>query len=159
MGFGKDCFLNLVVSAGERNIGFHQVLTVDDELPAFRQVNNGVGSLTAIFRIGGVLENEIDFILQHTTDAEDGRKRTDAVINLPKGRKLIIDSKNLMESYIALASADDEIQKAVLSEAHSKSLKNHIKSLSTKEYWRRYEGLDCVILFIPHDGMYHAAIQ
>ena len=105
------------------------------------------------------LEAEIDFILQHTTDAEDGRKRTDAVINLPKGRKLIIDSKNLMESYIALASADDEIQRAVLTEAHSKSLKNHIKSLSTKEYWRRYEGLDCVILFIPHDGMYHAAIR
>ena len=105
------------------------------------------------------LEAEIDFILQHTTDAEDGRKRTDAVINLPKGRKLIIDSKNLMESYIALASADDEIQRGVLTEAHSKSLKNHIKSLSTKEYWRRYEGLDCVILFIPHDGMYHAAIQ
>jgi DNA recombination protein RmuC len=105
------------------------------------------------------LEAEIDFILQHTTDAEDGRKRTDAIINLPKGRKLIIDSKNLMESYIALASTDDEIQKAVLAEAHSKSLKNHIKSLSAKEYWRRYDGLDCVILFIPHDGMYHAAIR
>lgn len=105
------------------------------------------------------LEAEIDFILQHTTDAEDGRKRTDAIINLPKGRKLIIDSKNLMESYIALASAENDIQKAVLAEAHSKSLKNHIKSLSTKEYWRRYDGLDCVILFIPHDGMYHAAIR
>ena len=105
------------------------------------------------------LEAEIDFILQHYTDAEDGRKRTDAIINLPKGRKLIIDSKNLMESYIALASTDDEAQKAVLAEIHSKSLKNHIRSLSAKEYWRRYEGLDCVILFIPHDGMYHAAIQ
>src|SRR5271154_3511502 len=89
------------------------------------------------------LEAEIDFILQHTTDAEDGRKRTDAIINLPKGRKLIIDSKNLMESYIALASTDDEIEKAVLAEVHSKSLKNHIKSLSAKEYWRRYDGLDC----------------
>ncbi len=105
------------------------------------------------------LEAEIDFILQHYTDAEDGRKRTDAIINLPKGRKLIIDSKNLMESYIALVSTDDEAQKAVLAETHSKSLKNHIRSLSAKEYWRRYEGLDCVILFIPHDGMYHAAIQ
>jgi DNA recombination protein RmuC len=38
-------------------------------------------------------------------------------------------------------------------------LKAHIKALSAKEYWRRYEGLDCVILFIPHDGMYHAAIR
>jgi DNA recombination protein RmuC len=105
------------------------------------------------------LEGEIDFTLQHYTDAENDRKRTNAVINLPKGRKLIIDSKNLMESYIALANAEDEAQRTVLAEKHSKALKGHIKALSAKEYWRRYDGLDCVILFIPHDGMYHAAIQ
>jgi DNA recombination protein RmuC len=105
------------------------------------------------------LRAEIDFKLQHTTDAEDGRKRTDAIINLPKGKKLIIDSKNLMESYIALAGAENEAQKAALAQAHAKSLRGHIKDLSSQEYWRRYEGMDCVILFIPHDGMYHAAIQ
>lgn len=105
------------------------------------------------------LEEEIDFVLQDTTDAEDGQLRTDAVINLPKGRKLIIDSKNLMETYIPLSNAKDDAQRATLAEAHSKSLRRHIKALSAKEYWRRYEGLDCVILFIPHDGMYHAAIQ
>lgn len=106
------------------------------------------------------LEAEIDFILQHTTDAEDGgRQRTDAIVNLPKGRKLIIDSKNLMESYIAYASTEDEARKSLLAEIHSKALKAHVKALSAKEYWRRYEGLDCVILFIPHDGMYHAAIR
>ena len=64
-----------------------------------------------------------------------------------------------MESYIALMSAEDDAKRAVLAEVHSRSLKAHIKSLSSKEYWRRYEGLDCVILFIPHDGMYHAAIR
>jgi len=105
------------------------------------------------------LEGEIDFTLQHYTDAENDRIRTNAIINLPKGRKLIIDSKNLMESYIALANAENEAQRAVLAEKHSKALKGHIKALSAKEYWRRYDGLDCVILFIPHDGMYHAAIQ
>jgi DNA recombination protein RmuC len=105
------------------------------------------------------LQREIDFVLQHETDGEDGRKRTDAIINLPKGRKLIVDSKNLMESYLALANAQDETQRASLAEVHSRSLRGHIKALSAKEYWKRYEGLDCVILFIPHDGMYHAAIQ
>jgi DNA recombination protein RmuC len=105
------------------------------------------------------LEAEIDFVLQHSTDAEDGQKRTDALISLPKGRKLVIDSKNLMASYIPLASTQDEAQKAVLAEAHGKSLRKHMKDLSGKEYWGRYEGLDCVILFIPHDGMYHAAIR
>lgn len=105
------------------------------------------------------LEPELDYILQHSTDAEDGRKRTDAIINLPKGRKLIIDSKNLMESYFAYVAAEEPAQKAILADTHSKSLRTHIKALSAKEYWRRYEGLDCVILFIPHDGMYHAAIR
>lgn len=105
------------------------------------------------------LEAEIDFVVQHFTDAEDGQQRTDAIINLPKGRKLIIDSKNLMESYIALANATDEAQRAVLADVHSKSLRRHMKALSSKEYWKRYEGLDCVILFVPHDGMYHSAIQ
>ena len=106
------------------------------------------------------LESEIDYVLQHTTDAEEGgRQRTDAVVKLPKGRRLIIDSKNLMESYIALANAQDERQRAVLADIHSKLLRSHIKALSAKEYWKRYEGLDCVILFIPHDGMYHAALQ
>lgn len=105
------------------------------------------------------LEQDIDFVLQDTTDAEDGQLRTDAVIHLPKGRRLIIDSKNLMETYIAFSSAKDDAQRAELADAHSRSLRRHIKALSAKEYWRRYEGLDCVILFIPHDGMYHAAIQ
>jgi len=105
------------------------------------------------------LEPEIDFVLQHTTDAEDGRKRTDAVVNLPKGRKLVIDSKNMMESYIAFANTTDEAQKRVLAEAHSRALRAHIKALWGQEYWKRYEGLDCVILFIPHEGMYHAAIR
>jgi DNA recombination protein RmuC len=105
------------------------------------------------------LEAEIDFVLQHSTDADDGQKRTDALISLPKGRKLVIDSKNLMASYIPFASTEDEAQKAVLADVHGKSLRKHMKDLSGKEYWGRYEGLDCVILFIPHDGMYHAAIR
>ena len=105
------------------------------------------------------LRAEIDFVLQHSTDGEDGRKRTDAIINLPKGRKLIIDSKNLMESYIAYSIAEDPAQRAVLQAAHARSLKSHIRDLSSKAYQERYDTPDCVILFIPHDGMYHAALQ
>ena len=118
------------------------------------------GEMTLENALGNAgLEPDIDYILQHSTDNEDGRKRTDAIINLPKGRKLIIDSKNLMETYVAFINCEEPNQKAHLGDHHSKSLKNHIKALSGKEYWKRYEGLDCVILFIPHDGMYHAAIQ
>jgi DNA recombination protein RmuC len=105
------------------------------------------------------LRSGIDFVLQHSTDGEDGRKRTDAVVRLPKGRRLVIDSKNLMESYIAYSIEEEPAKKAFLAEAHAKSLRAHVKDLASKRYWERYDGLDCVILFLPHDGMYHAAIQ
>jgi DNA recombination protein RmuC len=105
------------------------------------------------------LRADIDYVLQHSTDGEDGRLRTDAVVNLPKGRKLVIDSKNLMESYLAYSKATDNAERMVLAEAHSKALRLHMKGLWSKKYTDRYEGPDCVILFIPHDGMYHAAIQ
>lgn len=101
----------------------------------------------------------IDYVLQHSTDGEDGRKRTDAVVQLPKGRRLVIDSKNLMESYIAYSIEEEPAKKSLLAEAHAKSLRAHVKDLASKRYWERYDGLDCVILFLPHDGMYHAAIQ
>jgi len=105
------------------------------------------------------LRAEIDYVLQHTTDGEDGQKRTDAIVNLPKGRKLIIDSKNLMESYVAYSIAEDPVEKRALQAAHARSLKKHIRDLSSKDYQDRYDSPDCVILFIPHDGMYHAALQ
>jgi DNA recombination protein RmuC len=105
------------------------------------------------------LEPGVDYLLQHTTDAADGAQRTDAVVNLPKGKKLIIDSKNLMQTFLALQAASDPAERELRIDAHSKALRGHIKSLAAKEYWRRYDGLDCVIMFIPHDGMYHAAIQ
>jgi DNA recombination protein RmuC len=52
-----------------------------------------------------------------------------------------------------------KFRKLALPSFTPKSSKAHIKGLSAKENWRRCEGLDCVILFIPHDGMYHAALR
>ncbi len=75
------------------------------------------------------LRAEIDFMLQHSTVAEWSQEnRRDH--NLPKGKKLIIDSKNLMESYIALANAENETQKAVLAGSSCKIVeKSHQGSL------------------------------
>lgn len=105
------------------------------------------------------LQPEIDYVLQHTTEDEDGRQRTDAVLSLPKGRKLVIDSKNLMETYIAFSKEDDPIKKEELANQHSRAFRTYMRSLSSKEYWKRYEGLDCVIMFIPHEGMFNSAIS
>ena len=106
------------------------------------------------------LEPKIDFVLQHYTDSEDGRKRTDAIINLPKGRKLIIDSKNLMENRI---SPSQEPTTRLRRRFSVKSILNRSKR-TLKLSLPRSIGGDMMgsiasFSFIPHDGMYHAAIQ
>lgn len=105
------------------------------------------------------LQADTDYVLQHTTDAEDGRQRTDAVVKMPKGRRLVIDSKNLMESYLAMSKEEDPEKKQILADAHSKSFRKHMRSLGEKKYWERYDGVDFIVLFLPHDGMYHAAVK
>lgn len=96
--------------------------------------------------------------LQHYTESDQGGARTDAVVKLPGGRQLVIDSKNLMDSYLAIDRAETHEQKQEALQEHSKALEHHIKLLSGKDYSTRYGGFDFVILFIPSESMYHEAV-
>lgn len=96
--------------------------------------------------------------LQHFTESDQGGARTDAVVKLPGGRQLVIDSKNLMDSYLAIDRAETPEEKQDALREHSKALELHIKLLSSKDYSTRYGGFDFVIMFIPSESMYHEAV-
>lgn len=96
--------------------------------------------------------------LQHYTETDQGGARTDAVVKLPGDRKLVIDSKNLVDSYLAIDRAETPEAKQEALRLHSKALDQHIKLLSGKEYATRYGGFDFVIMFIPSESMYHEAV-
>ena len=54
------------------------------------------------------LREGIDFTVQAHAAGEDGGKRPDAVINMPGGRQLIVDSKCSLHDYLSAAEADGE---------------------------------------------------
>jgi DNA recombination protein RmuC len=93
------------------------------------------------------------------SDSEGKKMRPDAVIKYPDNRSVIIDSKVSLNAFTRLiASNDIEEQKKELSD-HVAAVKAHIVSLSTKGYDDYDKALDFVMMFIPSEPAYMAALQ
>ena len=93
------------------------------------------------------------------SDSEGKKMRPDAVIKYPDNRSVIIDSKVSLNAFTRLiASTDAEEQKQELA-AHVGAVKSHILALSTKGYDDYDKALDFVMMFIPSEPAYIAALQ
>ncbi|MDO4319771.1 MAG: DNA recombination protein RmuC [Bacteroidales bacterium] len=101
-------------------------------------------------------------VMQESSTDEDGERiRPDAVIHCPQDRRIIIDSKASLTSYLQLQSASDDTARAALIKAHVRSIANHVKELRDKGYQDRI-GLnkaDFMLMFVPHEGAYIAAMN
>jgi DNA recombination protein RmuC len=93
------------------------------------------------------------------SESEGKKMRPDAVIKYPDDRSVIIDSKVSLTAFTRyLETTDAELQKIELA-AHVSSIKSHIQNLSTKGYDDYNKALDFVMLFIPSEPAYIAAMQ
>ncbi|WP_267926914.1 DNA recombination protein RmuC [Desulfolithobacter dissulfuricans] len=102
-----------------------------------------------------------EFDTQVSLTGESGRRQLpDVILHLPGSRDIIIDAKVSLTAYERYASADSPAQAAPHLKDHLASVKKHISSLSAKKY-QQIEGirtLDFVILFIPVEGAFQAAV-
>jgi DNA recombination protein RmuC len=93
------------------------------------------------------------------SDSEDKKMRPDAVIKYPDNRNVIIDSKVSLNAFTrCIAAMDEETRVNELSE-HISCIKKHINSLSAKGYDDYNKSLDFVMMFIPSEPAYIAALQ
>lgn len=117
--------------------------------------------LQSILQRSGLREDK-EYKLQFTVSNDEGdRLRPDAVISFPDDRKIIIDSKASLKSYLEMAETDEPSRLKLLMKLHVSSLRNHINELSKKSY-QDYIGTaraEFVLMFIPNEGAYLAAMQ
>lgn len=93
------------------------------------------------------------------SDSENKKMRPDAVIKYPDNRTVIIDSKVSLNAFTRYVEASDpDVQQKEL-EAHVAAVKNHVIALSTKGYDDYDKALDFVMMFIPSEPAYIAAMQ
>ncbi|MDE6134847.1 MAG: DNA recombination protein RmuC [Muribaculaceae bacterium] len=103
-----------------------------------------------------------DYMVQETVAVDSGgRLRPDVVISYSEGRKLVIDSKVSIQDYLAMLNAETDESRERYARAHVASVRGHVAELSRKSY-QDFVGdsrLDFVLMFIPHEGAYMAAMN
>lgn len=107
------------------------------------------------------LEREREYTVQQSFNREDGsRVLPDVIINLPDGKKMIVDSKVSLTNYERFVNAEDDLKEKFLKE-HINSLRKHVDQLSAKKYEDLYEmeSPDFVLMFIPIEPAFAIAIN
>jgi DNA recombination protein RmuC len=106
------------------------------------------------------LAQHTDFIIEHSINTDDGRLRPDAIVRIPGGKVLVIDSKVSLKAYQeAFEASDDAIRQQKLGE-HVRSMRNHVQALAAKSYQSQFEEApDYVVMFVPGEHFVAAALE
>ena len=117
------------------------------------------GQMVLEFILGklGFTEGQ-EFQTQVSMKTEDGNtKIPDVIVHFPDKdgqRDVVIDSKVSLTAWNEYENSDDENIKAEALKRHKKSIKDHIDSLSKKNYQKELgiKSLDGVIMFCPNEA-------
>ncbi|MHC4663478.1 MAG: DNA recombination protein RmuC [Planctomycetota bacterium] len=101
-----------------------------------------------------------DFEEQVTAESRDERTiRPDLKINMPGNLFILVDSKVPRDDYIkAIDSEDSETRESFLKN-HAKKVRDHIRALAKKEYWKQEGSADFVVMFLPSESFFSAALM
>ncbi len=125
------------------------------------QGNWGELILERVLEKSGLEKDREYFVQQSHTNAEGNRVFPDVVINLPDGKKMIVDSKVSLTAYEKFINEEDDSLKNAFLKEHVSSIKRHVEQLGDKNYQDLYqiESPDFVLLFIPMEPAFALALN
>ena len=119
----------------------------------------GEQSLRNVLEQAGLSEHA-DFATEVSVDTDEGRLRPDVIVNLPGGRKLVIDAKCSLNAFLDAADEVDDDRRASHLSAHVASMKKHASDLGSKSYWAQFDdAADYVVMYIPGEHFLTAALE
>ena len=132
------------------------------------QGNWGEMILESLLEKSGLRKGE-QYFMEHQLHGQNGqamrshsegkKMRPDAVIKYPDERTVIVDSKVSLTAFTrSLEAETDEAYQSAIKQ-HVSSLKGHIDALSAKGYDDFDKSLDFVLMFLPSEPAYIAAMQ
>tara|TARA_B100000945_G_scaffold321019_2_gene333382 strand:- start:140 stop:1426 length:1287 start_codon:yes stop_codon:yes gene_type:complete len=106
---------------------------------------------------------ERDYLKQEWESGKSGDrgKRADFILMLPENRQVVIDSKVSLTAYTEYVNAKEDALAISAMKAHCKSIREHSKKLSAKNY-QEMEGFntpDFVLMVVPLEGAFIDAMR
>ena len=121
--------------------------------PSARQMGRGDA---AARRRGGGHECALRF---HGADGI-GRNPADLIVKLPGDRFIIVDAKVPDFDFLNALETAEPVKRAEALAAHAAKLKGTIKALADRDYPRQFpNSLDYVVLFVPAESLFSAALE
>jgi len=115
--------------------------------------------LRRVVEIAGMLPY-CDFAEQETIQGESGRLRPDLVVNLPGGKKVVVDAKTPLQAFLEAFEATDEDTRRACLANHARQVRVHMDTLSGKKYWEQFEATpEFVVMFLPGETFFSAALE
>ncbi|MEE2941958.1 MAG: DNA recombination protein RmuC [Verrucomicrobiota bacterium] len=137
--------------------------TLSDETVQLRMILNssqargrwGEATLRRVVEAAG-LSSHCDFSEQ--SGSAEGRP--DMIVHLPGGRHIVVDAKTPDLSFLDQLESGDAAQRRLAIEQHGKKMRDTIKALADRNYPQHIDGaLDCVVMFVPAESLFSAALE
>jgi len=115
--------------------------------------------LKRIVELAGMLE-QCDFIEKPTSTADGARQQPDLIVRLPGQGTLVVDAKVPIDAYLSATTVRSEDERQELLGAHARQVRDHIRALGSKEYWRQFQPApEFVVMFLPLEPLLSAAFE
>jgi DNA recombination protein RmuC len=118
----------------------------------------GETQLKRVAEIAGMVER-CDFDLQQTAKADDKTVRPDMRVNLAEGKHIFVDAKVPLSAFLDAAETTDDALRAEYLDSYGRHIKTHVDQLSAKQYWKAAETPEFVVLFLPNEMFFAAALD
>ena len=100
-----------------------------------------------------------DFVEQSTIQTGEGTLRPDMLVRLPGGKLVVVDSKVPLDAYLSALESTSEDDRELHTARHARQTREHIAKLASKGYQQQFDSTpEFVVMFVPSDGIYQAAL-
>lgn len=106
------------------------------------------------------MSQHCDFDEQETMTTETGRQRPDMIVNLPGGRRIVVDAKVPLQAFLDAASATNEEDRHAQLARHAQLVRAHMNQLASRGYSEQFDfSPEVVVLFLPGESFFAAALE